>query len=201
MDCNTQVLEGLKLDARRTDFRLKEVTKDVLRASTIITKSLVALDGLAEQEGNSKVAHEVSMLNGALALLGNANHRTNLVRRFVMKREINSKYAHLCSDKVPITSFLFGDDVSQSARQIEEADKLRTKFSQRKPTYPFKYTGKRLGGYWNKSAGKGFTARFHPYGQQLHDSLRLATIRIQKTPRAGAAAASSPSNFPGKYMF
>lgn len=164
VECNPQVLEALKTDARKNDFRLKEVNKDILRASTIITKSLVALDDLAEREGNAKVAHEVSMLNGALALLGNANHRNNLARRSVMKREINFRYVHLCSEKVPITRFLFGDDVSQSAKQIEEAEKLRTKFAQKRPGFPFKSTGKR--GYWNKSAGKGFYTRFHPYGSQ-----------------------------------
>lgn len=58
--------------------------KVILRASIIITKSLVALVDLADREGNTKVAHEVSMFNGALALLGNANHRNNLVRLFVM---------------------------------------------------------------------------------------------------------------------
>ena len=78
------MLEALKLDARKIDFRLKEVNKDVLLVSTIITKSLVALDDLAEQEGNPKLAHEVSMFNGALALLGNANQRYNLARLFVM---------------------------------------------------------------------------------------------------------------------
>ena len=166
VDCNPQVLDALKPDARRTDFRLKEVNKDILRASTIITKSLLALDDIAEQEGSAKVAHEVSMLNGALALLGNANHRNNLARRSVMKREINSKYAHLCSDKVPITRFLFGDDVSQSARQIEEAEKLRTKFSQKKPAFPFKLPSRRPGVFWAKPAGKGSSTRFQPYGHQ-----------------------------------
>lgn len=185
VECNPQVLEALKQDARKTDFRLREVNKDVLRASTIITKSLVALDDLAEQEGNAKVAHEVCMLNGALALLGNANHRNNLARRCVMKREINYKYAHLCSDKVPITRFLFGDDVSQSARQIEEAEKLRTKFSQKRPAFPFKFTGKRHGGYWNKSAGRGFYARSHPYGQQ-----RFGTRAAPRQPPARSDADS-----------
>ncbi|MPC71047.1 hypothetical protein E2C01_065315 [Portunus trituberculatus] len=164
VECNSQVLEALKLDGRKIDFRLREVNKDILWASTIITKFLVALDDLAEQEANSKVAHEVSMINGALALLGNANHRNNLVRRFVMKLEINYKYAHLCSNKVPMSCFLFGDDVSQSARQIEEAEKLRTKFSQKKPAFPFRFTGKRPNGYWNKSTGKGFYTSFCPYG-------------------------------------
>lgn len=185
VECNPQVLEALKLDARKTDFRL-EVNKDILRASTIITKSLVALDDLAEQEGNPKLAHEVSMLNGALALLGNANHRHNLARRFVMKREINYKYAHLCSDKVPITRFLFSDDVSQSARQIEEAEKLRSKFSQKKPAFTSKFAGKRPGGYWNKPASRGYYARFQPYGQQRYGSRaapRLPSTRQDVEPK------------------
>ena len=84
MDCNLQVLVAFKLDARQTDFHLKEVNKDFLRASTSITKSVMALDDLAQQEGNDMVAHEVSMLNGVLALLGNASHMIFLARRFVM---------------------------------------------------------------------------------------------------------------------
>ena len=44
----------------------------------------MALDDLAQQEGNDMVAHEVSMLNGVLALLGNASHMIFLARRFVM---------------------------------------------------------------------------------------------------------------------
>ncbi|MPC67834.1 hypothetical protein E2C01_062020 [Portunus trituberculatus] len=44
------------------------------------------------------------------------------------------------------------------------------KFSQMKPAFPFKFTGKRPGGYWNKSAGKGFYASFRPYGQQRFGS-------------------------------
>ena len=66
---------AFKLDARQTDFHLKEVNKDFLRASTSITKSVMALDDLAQQEGNDMVAHEVSMLNSVLALLGDASHR------------------------------------------------------------------------------------------------------------------------------
>lgn len=191
VDCNPQVLEALKHDARKTDFRMREVNKDILRASTILTKSLVALDEVAEQEGNTKVAHEVSMVNAALALLGNANHRNNLARRFVMKREINYKYVHLCSDKVPITRFLFGDDVSQSARQIEETEKLRSKFSLRKPAPPFKSTVKRLGGYWYKSAGRGIHTSFRPYGLQ-----RLGPRAAPRQPPAHHGAVSK--NFRGR---
>ncbi|MPC70984.1 hypothetical protein E2C01_065251 [Portunus trituberculatus] len=207
VECNPQLLEALKLDTRKTDFCLREVNKDILRASTIITKYLVALEDLAEQEDNSKVAHEVSMINGALALLGNANHRNNLVRCFVMKREINYKYAHLCSDKVSMSRFLFGDDVSQSARQIEEADKLRTKFSQMKPAFPFSSQVNALVDTGTNLLVRASMPVSAPMGNRglalglLHNSLLLDMMRTQKTPRAGAAAAGNPSNITGKYMF
>ena len=58
-----------------------------LKAATIVTKSLTVLDKIV-QDGHPDVAHKVHMLNGALALLGNANHRNNLTRRFIIKREI-----------------------------------------------------------------------------------------------------------------
>ena len=84
MDFNLQVLVAFTLDARQTVFHLKEVNNDFLRASTSFTKSVMALDDLAQQEGNDMVAHDVSMLNGVLALLGNASHMIFLARCFVM---------------------------------------------------------------------------------------------------------------------
>ena len=126
VECNPEVLEALRCDAKRTDFRLRDVSRDVLRAATIVTKSLLELDTVAQEDGHPVVAREVGMLNGALALLGNAHYKHNLARRFVLKREINHKYAHLCSDKVPVTQLLVGGDVYHSAKQIEDAVNLES---------------------------------------------------------------------------
>ncbi|MPC66418.1 hypothetical protein E2C01_060565 [Portunus trituberculatus] len=117
---------------KKADFRMKDVSKDIIKAATILTKSLMVLDKIA-QTGQPDVANEVGMLNGALALLGNANHKNNLAHRFIIKHEINQKDAFLCSDKVPMTRLVFGDDVSQSAKHTEESEKLRSKIGTRKP--------------------------------------------------------------------
>ncbi|XP_076046441.1 uncharacterized protein LOC143028362 [Oratosquilla oratoria] len=108
VECNMQILEALQQDTKKADLRMKEVNKDITKAASIIIKSLSVLDKVAQDEGNAVVAHEVGMINGALALLGHANYRNNLVRRFNIKWEINQKYSHLCSDKVPMSRFLFG---------------------------------------------------------------------------------------------
>ncbi|XP_076057149.1 uncharacterized protein LOC143034667 [Oratosquilla oratoria] len=128
-----QILEALKQDAKKADLRMKEVNKDITKAASIIIKSLSVLYKVSQDEGNAVVAHEVGMINGALALLGHANYRNNLVCRFNIKREINQKYSHLCSDKVPMSRFLFGDDLSQSARQIKEEEKLKSKITPKSP--------------------------------------------------------------------
>ena len=145
---------------------MKEANKDILRAATILVKSLLVLDRVASDDGNSVVAHEVGMVNGALALLGNANHRNNLARRFVMKREINHKYSHLCSDRVPMTRFLFGDDVSQSAKNIEDSEKLKHKISSKKPPSTWRFPGGKTRGLWSKAPHRGFSSRYQPYGLQ-----------------------------------
>ena len=109
------------------------------------------------------------MLNGALALLGNANHRTNLARRFIMKREINKKYSHLCSDSLPMTRNLFGDDVSQSARQIEETDRLKNKFSTKTAPAAWRFPSGRSRPFWGRSTRRGFVDRFQPYRTQRQE--------------------------------
>lgn len=167
VDCNSQVLDALKTDAKKTDFRLKDVGKDITTAATLLTKSLTVLDRIA-QTGQQDVAQEVGMLNGALALLGHANHKNNLARRFIIKHEINQKYAHLCSDKVPMTRLLFGDDVSLEAKHIEESEKLKNKFAPKKPLFTNKFAHGKFRGSSGRQPYKGFMNRFHPYGQRTH---------------------------------
>ncbi|MPC66283.1 hypothetical protein E2C01_060430 [Portunus trituberculatus] len=88
VDCNSQVLDALRTDAKKSDFHMKDAGKDIIKTATILTKSLTVLAKIA-QTGLPDIAHEVDMLNGALALLGNANHKNNLAHQFIIKCEIN----------------------------------------------------------------------------------------------------------------
>ena len=171
VECNEDILEALIPDAKRLDFRMKEVGKTILQAATIIIKSLWVLDKVAQEEGNSVVAYGVGMINGALALLWYANYKNNLARCFNIKREINQKYSHLCSDKVPMTRLLFGDDVSQSARQIDKSEKLKSNITTKK-TFPAWRSGFRMFGggktrsFLRETSSRGFSSKYQPYGQR-----------------------------------
>ncbi|MPC97140.1 hypothetical protein E2C01_092434 [Portunus trituberculatus] len=79
------------LQAAKAFGPLASVSEDIDPQVAALIKSLLVLDKVAQDVGNPVVAQEVGKINGALALLGHANHRTNLVRRFIMRREINQK--------------------------------------------------------------------------------------------------------------
>ena len=160
---------GIATEAKKADFWLKDVSGDLQMAGSILTKSLIALDRLAQVVGKPVVEREVALLNGALAMLGNANHHTKLARRFIMTREIHKKYSHLCLDKLPMTRFLFGDDVSQSARKIEGTDRLWNNFSTKAAPVAWKFTGGRSRPFWGRSTCRGFADRFQPYKAQCQD--------------------------------
>ncbi|XP_045131685.1 uncharacterized protein LOC123516453 isoform X2 [Portunus trituberculatus] len=165
VECNPQILEALKTDARKADAHLKDVCGGILKAGTILTKSLLALDQVAQESTHLVVEREVNNINGTWALLGHANHKNNLARRFVMKREINQKYSHLCSDKLPMSRLLFGDDVTQSTRQIEESEKLRHKLAAKKTTpVLWRFTSGRSRGFWGRTTHRTYSPRFQPYG-------------------------------------
>lgn len=171
VECNPQVLGALKPDARKADFRMKEVSKDITKAGAILVKSLSELDKVAQKERLPEVANEVGKLNGVLALLGHANYKNNLARRFNVKCDINPKYSHLCSDKVPMTRWLFGDDISQSAKHIEETEKLKNKFTTKKPLSYWKAGTGRFGsgrtrGPFGNTFARGFGYRFQPYDRR-----------------------------------
>ncbi|MPC50541.1 hypothetical protein E2C01_044370 [Portunus trituberculatus] len=131
VECNSQVLEALKPDAKQAESRMMDVGKDLLRGAMLI-----------------------------------------------------------CA---PMTRFLFGDDVSRFTRQIEEADQLKGKFSNRRSS-----TGGRPGAFrcaagrpfQSRVLPRGFSAWFHPYGQRRFSSTGYSRSPYPRQP-------SEPKNLQG----
>ena len=165
----SQVLDALPAEAKKAVFRLKEVGKDITKAATIMVKALTVLDKFTNEEENQVIGPEVAMLIGALGLFGHANFKLNVSQRHFLRREINLKYAHLCTDKTPMTCLLFGDDLTQATKQIEEAERLKNKFTTKKPFHfgaPTlgKFSGGKQRGFFGRSSFRGMATRFKPYG-------------------------------------
>ena len=58
----------------------------------------------------------ISSLTDSLALLGHATYELSLRRRDIRRPSINKELRALCNQQIPVTDFLFGDDVQSSLK-------------------------------------------------------------------------------------
>ncbi|MPC70970.1 hypothetical protein E2C01_065236 [Portunus trituberculatus] len=91
-------------------------------------------------------------------------------------------------DKVPMTRYLFGDDVSQSARQTEESEKLRNKIAPKKSFSSWKsatgkFSGTKARRFLGRNPYRGFSTRFHSYGHRRVGFTRQSFSRQENEPK------------------
>ena len=108
----------------------------IVKAATILTKAVELMGNTANANGavdGEFLSKLIEHSNDVLALLGHTNKQINVARKDFLRKEINSDYSHLCNPTLPVTKFLFGDDVSQSAKQIEDCSKLSNRMFNARP--------------------------------------------------------------------
>lgn len=116
---------------RTVDSKLQRCQKPLVKGLTALVASYDDKD-LSEREEN------------ALALLSNSLFELNMLRRDLIKPELNRRYAHLCKPSVKTTTWLFGDDLPKAMKDLEERQKAtsvvkapKQKFQQRFPRMGF----------------------------------------------------------------
>ena len=132
---NQLVWDIIPTFSQTCDKKMQNIEKTLVKAATILTKVVDKMAKLDTDE-NSEV---LDNCNDTIALLGHANRQINLARRDFMKPDLDANYVHLCAQSMPYTSYLFGDDVSKAAKDIEDTRKI----------------GSRLGGYQGRPFYRG----------------------------------------------
>ena len=97
------------------------------------------------------------------------SHEVSLFRRSSIRPSLEQGYSGLCSDKVPVTKFLFGDKLADSMKEVQETNKLCSHISQHAKTTP-SHGGKQYHnnkGYYKKSNKNHFLGQNY-HGQSYH---------------------------------
>ena len=141
---NPGIWKELDRSYRTRDIHLQN-TQELLGKG--LTAVVLAKDKLLKTTGQTghgiDQSHEVnSLLSTALAVLGNAFLDMSQRRRETMRPGINRRYQSLCNQSVPITQQLFGDNIQEAIKEINDMAKL------------------------SKSINPPSTGRFHPYPPQ-----------------------------------
>ncbi|XP_013419994.1 uncharacterized protein LOC106180532 [Lingula anatina] len=117
--------------AKTNDKKLQDVQMSVVKAATLMTKGIDKLAKLETGNDTSEgLGKLIDMFNDSIALLGHANTQINCFRKDLLKPNLKPEYKPLCNHNIPCTTFLFGDDITKSAREVEDSAKMSYKMMQ-----------------------------------------------------------------------
>ena len=125
---NHELWGKLKPPVKSQDLRLANVQQTVVKATIAlaeVTEKISKVKGKMDEK--PKI---ISSLTDSLALLGHATYELSLRRRDIMRPSINKELRALCNQQIPVTDFLFGDDVQSSLKAIKECNKIASSVSQ-----------------------------------------------------------------------
>jgi len=127
---NQEIWARLSSQAKRNDLRLASIQKVLVKIGAILAECADRLTTARLKHRNGgKMSHEgmnglLGLQIDALALLGHANYDISLHRREVIKPTLNREYGTLRSSQIPVTSFLFGDDLQPQLNAISASNRL-----------------------------------------------------------------------------
>ena len=126
---NSEIWQQLQPHTRSQDIRMQKVQNCLLKGlmpSTQLTNTLLQLPGSVPTESRESI---VKQALDSLTLIAQANAELNQRRREMIKPDLNQQFQQLCNDQVPITSWLFGDELAKTCQDITNTNRVSQKVS------------------------------------------------------------------------
>ena len=123
---NPEIWANMNHTGKRVDLRAANTQNIVSKVGSILAKCTDTLL-TARNKKQSKEMNLDELIGShtdALALLGHAQHELSIKRRDAIRPSLDKDYTGLCSQNVPITSLLFGDDLQQQLNTIKASNKI-----------------------------------------------------------------------------
>lgn len=176
---NSEIWNKLPQEAMKADLKLQHIQRAVVKAATAAARAAELLLQAKKAPSAEKLSQAVRNCTDSIALCGHASREIALRRRNAIKPHLNKQVARICDESVPITSKLFGDNLSTTLKEVKEADRIgaNTRDADRKHRFP----GNRYGhggsfqdfkGRNNSFLGRGRHHNKRHWGQQRRGSFR-----------------------------
>ncbi|XP_071797702.1 uncharacterized protein [Asterias amurensis] len=129
---NPEIWSSLKPKTRSQDIKFQKVQQALLKGIIPVVgviNSLMSRPAATDPptQVNPDFKVEITKLLDAVAIIGHANQELNVRRRDLIKPDLNKQFSGLCSPHVPVTGFLFGDDLPQQCKDIQQTNKIGNK--------------------------------------------------------------------------
>jgi hypothetical protein len=130
---NPEIWSKLTSAPRGTDLKLAQLQGNLCKVAYITLKSTERLLKSRTDHANLPIDDLVKVNADAIALMGHMSFALAQMRRDNIKPFLHKDYAGLCSPDVPITRFLFGDDLQAELTRIRASNKIGNTTNPRNP--------------------------------------------------------------------
>ena len=118
---NPEIWDNLSHSAKQHDLRSSSTQKTLATVGALLCKSTKLIMNVKHTQQSNfdpDLKTLIKMNTDAVALLGHAHIEMSHRRRESIKPHLNKEYAGLCASHVPVTTFLFGDDLQARLNSI-----------------------------------------------------------------------------------
>lgn len=160
---NPEIWRKISTTTRSKDIEFQKTQSSLLRAFgpvAYVLEKLVEKDPKGE---NEEISPLIESLMDTVVLLSMANDDMNEYRRNNIKPDLHTDYRSLCSNQVPVTEMLFGDNIADQLKLIQEANKVGKKVDKYQSSTKL-FLGSRPS--WTNGSKKGKTG----LGKQTRDN-------------------------------
>ena len=181
---NPEIWGKLSRQAKGNDLQFSRLQTHLTKVGHIVVKSTDLLLKAKADSSKSYIDDLVRMNTDAIALLGHVSFENSQRRRESIRPHLHKDYAALCSSTMPVTNFLFGDELQAQLSHIRASNKIGNTTS----TTNTHTRGYNQGGHGFKNS-KPFLGRA-PY--QSHSRLNS---RARNTHNTSSTRTKSSSQF------
>ena len=185
---NAEIWDKLDNKTKHNDLRASTTQKLLSKVGTILG---ITTDRLLQMRTTAlpEVDQLITMNTDALALLGHTMCEMSMRRRDAIKPHLNKDYSSLCASHVPITTYLFGDNLQTQLNDIRASNKISKATVPQRSDKPRPYGRSGTWGYSNSSSdGKPRRGHFLSNSRQWkhhppRSSFQAKKHQTQKEPQ------------------
>ena len=145
---NKLIWQQLKQETKNTDSAFQKIQQLLLSSLYAI---LQVCNSLSSSQ-NTEDHNNIMMLTRSIVLSLAANRELNLKRRDLLRADLNKQYAALCNPSIPVSQYLFGDDLSKEMDDLSKANKLTRKVTPNQHVEPYRRPMGRSAGMSSRSS-------------------------------------------------
>lgn len=151
------------------DRKSHQNDKSIVDIQNLVAIGFSPIIKLAEILKGSISSEAKTLISDTLTIMGQIQYNLSIRRRYLIRPCLKRKYSSLCQVSMPITTKLFGDDISKEVKSCESISSLgKENFSTSYTSYRGYSSGAMSRGrsYRRPGFSQGSTGRYQPYPQR-----------------------------------